>query len=170
MAAVLLPSCRLAPAGVRVLGVVLLVMASACASGRGVTYVGRGPAGVASGAAVLAQARTYAGTAYRRGGATPDGFDCSGFVQYLYAQLGVALPRTAEQQFDIGRKVGERGIAPGDLVFFRTEGHRISHVGVATGDGGFIHAPNARSRVRLDRLDGDYWADRFAGARRIVEP
>ena len=61
-----------------------------------------------------------------------------------------------------------REIAAGDLVFFRTDGHRVSHVGIATGDGGFIHAPNARSQVRVDRLDAPYWADRFAGARRLV--
>lgn len=123
-----------------------------------------------SGAAVVAQARSFAGTGYRAGGTTPAGFDCSGFVQYLYAQAGIALPRTAEDQYEIGKHVRERGIEPGDLVFFRTEGRRISHVGVATGDGGFIHAPNSRSRVRVDRLDADYWSHRYAGARRIVEP
>ncbi len=154
-----------------ILGVVsLLLTAGACASGGVVTRVAVGPAGHASGAAVLAQARSYAGVAYRSGGASPSGFDCSGFVQYLYAQLGVSLPRTAEQQYGIGRTVRTRGLAAGDLVFFRTEGRRISHVGVATGDGAFIHAPNARSRVRVDRLDTEYWSRRFAGARRIVEP
>ncbi len=112
----------------------------------------------------------YTGTAYRSGGASPAGFDCSGFVQYLYSQAGVALPRTAEAQFDAGRSLRPRDIAAGDLVFFRTDGHRVSHVGIATGDGGFIHAPNARSRVRVDRLDATYWADHFAGARRIVAP
>jgi cell wall-associated NlpC family hydrolase len=170
MAAVLLVPARFGRVAVRMLGVAMLVAASACASGRGVTYVGTGPAGPASGAAVLAQARNYTGVAYRNGGASPAGFDCSGFVQYLFAQHGVALPRTAERQFEIGRKIGDRALAAGDLVFFRTNGHRVSHVGVATGTGGFIHAPNARSRVRVDRLDAEYWADRYAGARRIVEP
>lgn len=154
---------------VRAGALALLLLTGACASSRGPAYVGVGPAGRASGPAVLAQARTYTGAAYRNGGASPSGFDCSGFVQYLYAQLGVRLPRTAEQQFDLGRKVSERRLAAGDLVFFRTQGRRISHVGVATGDGAFIHAPNARSRVRIDRLDTSYWADRYAGARRLVE-
>ena len=108
----------------------------------------------------LARRATYAGTAYRAGGATPGGFDCSGFVQYLYGQAGVALPRTAESQFEVGRDLRPRDIAAGDLVFFRTDGRRVSHVGIATGDGGFIHAPNARSQVRVDRLDAAYWADR----------
>jgi cell wall-associated NlpC family hydrolase len=170
MAAVLLDPARISRGAVRVLGVAMLVAASGCASGRGVTYVGTGPAGPASGAAVLAQARNYTGVAYRSGGASPAGFDCSGFVQYLFSQLGVALPRTAEQQFEIGRRIGDGALAAGDLVFFRTDGRRVSHVGVATGTGSFIHAPNARSRVRLDRLDAEYWADRYAGARRIVDP
>lgn len=116
----------------------------------------------------MTHARAYAGTAYRAGGAAPGGFDCSGFVQYLYGEAGVALPRTAESQFDVGRQLRPRDIAAGDLVFFRTDGRRVSHVGIATGDGGFIHAPNARSQVRVDRLDAPYWSDRFAGARRVV--
>lgn len=145
----------------------IAVAASACASGRaGTTVVGYPHA---RGSDVVAQARGYTGAAYRAGGATPEGFDCSGFVQYLYARLGVGLPRTAEAQFDVGRRIRDGAIAAGDLVFFRTGGRRVSHVGIATGDGTFIHAPNERSRVRLDRLDAAYWADRFAGARRIVE-
>ena len=110
----------------------------------------------------MAQARTYTGHRLSTGqGAAPDGFDCSGFVQFLYGQAGVALPRTAESQFSVGRELRARDITAGDLVFFRTEGHRVSHVGIATGDGGFIHAPNARSQVRVDRLDAPYWSDRL---------
>lgn len=127
------------------------------------------PGSAASGTAILTEARAHTGMAYRAGGATPAGFDCSGFVQFLYRRAGVALPRTAEAQFDGGRKVRDRDITAGDLVFFRTDGRRVSHVGIATGDGGFIHAPNARSRVRIDRLDSAYWSDRYAGARRIID-
>lgn len=122
------------------------------------------------GTSIAARAGTYAGAAYRAGGSSPGGFDCSGFVQYLFSQAGIALPRTAESQFGVGYALRTRDIAAGDLVFFRTDGHRVSHVGIATGDGGFIHAPNTRSRVRVDRLDADYWDERFAGARRIVPP
>lgn len=151
----------------RVLVVLLAVVAAACASGGGRRPVSSHPGRPDSGAAILADARAYMGTAYRPGGVSPVGFDCSGFVQFLYREAGVALPRTAQAQSEVGRKLRDREIGPGDLVFFRTEGRRISHVGIATGDGGFIHAPNTRSRIRVDRLDARYWADRFAGARRV---
>jgi murein DD-endopeptidase len=116
----------------------------------------------------LADARAFTGTAYRTGGADPAGFDCSGFVQYLYGRYGIALPRTASDQFRMGRRVQARRVAPGDLVFFRISGRRVSHVGVATGDGGFVHAPNVGTSVRVDRLDHPYWSRRFAGARRVT--
>lgn len=117
---------------------------------------------------VVADARSFAGTAYRVGGAAPDGFDCSGFVQYLYDRHGIRLPRTARDQFEAGRRVSSDRILPGDLVFFRTSGRRVSHVGVALGDGTFLHAPNVGSHVRRDHLSATYWARRFAGARRVT--
>lgn len=122
-----------------------------------------------NGEQLVVQARVYTGVAYRSGGTTPEGFDCSGFVQYLYGQAGVELPRTADAQFSVGREVNREPLRPGDLVFFRTRGSRVSHVGIATGDGGFIHAPSSNSRVRVDQLDQKYWARRYAGARRIVD-
>ena len=147
-----------------VLGVLLLALLSGCAGARGVTTY---PGARGTGHDVVAHARAFTGAAYRPGGATPEGFDCSGFVQYLYGQIGVALPRTAADQFDTGREIDDDRLTPGDLVFFRTDGRRVSHVGIAVGDGTFIHAPNARSRVRLDRLTDRYWSDRYAGARRL---
>lgn len=126
-----------------------------------------GPASPAA-AQVIADARALQGTAYAIGGVSPTGFDCSGFVQYLYGRQGVVLPRTAAQQFRAGTRIAPGRIRPGDLVFFRTSGRRVSHVGVALGDGAFIHAPSAGSRVRIDRLEATYWARRFAGARRVT--
>lgn len=149
----------------RLLLCLVLTASTGCASARIVTY----PGGANAGRVVVDRARSFSGTAYRAGGSTPEGFDCSGFVQYLYGQLGIALPRTASEQFEVGRKIDVDRLAPGDLVFFRTEGRRVTHVGVAVGDGTFIHAPNARSRVRTDRLDARYWDTRYAGARRLVE-
>lgn len=148
--------------------VALLAFGATACSSAGARRVTTVPG--ANGASIAAQARNYMGTAYRSGGASPRGFDCSGFVLYLYGLAGVSLPRTAESQFEVGQSLRPREIEAGDLVFFRTEGRRISHVGIATGDGGFIHAPNARSQVRVDRLDSRYWSDRYAGARRLVTP
>lgn len=117
---------------------------------------------------VVSEAQAFTGTAYRSGGVDPEGFDCSGLVQYLYGRQGIRLPRTAEDQFRAGRRIPTRRIVPGDLVFFRISGRRVSHVGVALGNHRFLHAPNVGSHVRVDRLDAPYWDRRFAGARRVT--
>lgn len=117
---------------------------------------------------VVSEAHGFMGVAYRPGGVRPDGFDCSGFVQYLYSRQGVSLPRTAHDQFGAGEQVAPRRLLPGDLVFFRITGRRVSHVGVSLGDGRFLHAPNVGSHVRVDRLDAPYWSRRFAGVRRVT--
>ncbi len=105
---------------------------------------------------------------YRRGGRSPHrGFDCSGFVHYVYAQvLGVDLPENSAGQFHNSRKIDRDALRPGDLVFFHTRGKRVSHVGIYLGQGRFIHAPTTGERVRVDRLGEHYWSRRFAGARR----
>jgi cell wall-associated NlpC family hydrolase len=149
---------------VRVSMLLLLASAAGCATAR----VGPTTAPPGTARTVVERARTFAGTAYRAGGSSPGGFDCSGFVQYLYGQVGISLPRTASEQFEVGLSVKPSRLVPGDLVFFKTEGRRVTHVGVVVGDGTFIHAPNTRSRVRIDRLDGRYWQQRYAGARRIA--
>lgn len=105
---------------------------------------------------------------YRHGGRSPQrGFDCSGFVHYVFAQvLGVDLPGNSAAQFASSGKISRDELQAGDLVFFRTRGKRISHVGIYLGDGRFIHSPTTGERVRVDRLEAHYWAHRFAGARR----
>ncbi|HTU99988.1 MAG TPA: C40 family peptidase [Luteitalea sp.] len=145
----------------------LLAATVGCGSGHLVRPVTR-PGTHEPPSAIAGRARTLTGTAYRSGGTSPSGFDCSGLVQYLYSYAGVSLPRTAEAQYGVGEDVDADALVPGDLVFFRIDGHRVSHVGIVTGDGAFVHAPNERSRVRFDRLDSRYWAQRFAGGRRIV--
>lgn len=106
---------------------------------------------------------------YRRGGRSPaTGFDCSGFVHFVFARaLGVDLPANAVSQFQAGIRVARNEMKTGDLVFFRIHGKRISHVGIYLGDGRFIHAPTTGQRVRVDRMDQRYWAHRFAGAKRL---
>jgi len=105
---------------------------------------------------------------YRRGGRSPhSGFDCSGFVHYVFAQvLGVDLPENSAAQFADSRKIARDELQAGDLVFFHTRGKRVSHVGIYVGEGRFIHSPTTGERVRVDHLSGHYWARRFVGARR----
>jgi cell wall-associated NlpC family hydrolase len=145
-----------------------LALAGGCASASGPFAGAPGAAPTSAALRVVSDAHAFTGTAYRPGGADANGFDCSGFVQFLYGRQGIRLPRTAADQFGAGAKVAARRIAPGDLVFFRTAGRRVSHVGVALGDGTFLHAPNVGSRVRMDRLEAPYWSRRFAGARRVT--
>ncbi|MDQ6648337.1 MAG: C40 family peptidase [Pseudomonadota bacterium] len=106
---------------------------------------------------------------YVRGGHDPStGFDCSGFVRYVFAHaIGLNLPRNSAEQFLAGLKVKRVDMEPGDLVFFRTHGkHRISHVGIYISDGRFIHSPTSGKSVEISSLDESYWAKRFAGAKR----
>ena len=109
---------------------------------------------------------------YVRGGHDPStGFDCSGFVRYVFAHaVGLELPTNSASQFLAGLKVDRGDMKPGDLVFFRTAGKRgqgrISHVGIYIANGQFIHSPSHGKTVRVDSLDESYWAQRFAGAKR----
>jgi hypothetical protein len=108
-------------------------------------------------------------TPYRYGGRTPAGFDCSGFVGYVFAEsAGVSLPRRTEEIWRIGDRVARTELAVGDLVFFNTLGRRLSHVGIYIGDGVFVHAPARGGRVRAERLTDAYWEARYNGARRIA--
>jgi len=105
---------------------------------------------------------------YRRGGRMPaTGFDCSGFVHYVFANvLGLDLPSDSASQFSSGERVARADMQAGDLVFFRIHGKRVSHVGIYLGDGQFIHAPTTGQSVKVNNLAENYWARRFAGARR----
>ncbi len=116
---------------------------------------------------MLAIAHRYLGRPYRYGGSSSRGFDCSGFALHVYRAVGVHLPHSASAQARIGKPVPRHQLQPGDLVFFRTRGRRISHVGIYIGNGKFIHASSARGRVRIDSLDKGYYKQRYAGARRV---
>ena len=107
------------------------------------------------------------GLPYRLGGADPRGFDCSGFVQYVFGLYGFALPRVVHEQYRVGHTVSLDDLVPGDLVFFVTQGDEVSHVGIVIGGDRFVHAPNSRGVVRIDSLASSYWGDRVAGARRM---
>jgi len=123
--------------------------------------------GTLDGYAVAGTALSLRGVRYVAGGSDPSGFDCSGLVWYVYAQHGVALPRTVSDQFLTGEPVNADEIETGDLVFFNTKGRGATHVGIAIGGEEFVHAPNSNGEVRVDRLGGAYWRTRFVGARRL---
>lgn len=116
---------------------------------------------------VISLALSLKGTPYRNGGSDPSGFDCSGFVQWVFSQQGMALPREVRQQYQVGDDIDNDDVRPGDLVFFETVSRGASHVGIALGGGEFVHAPSSNGVVRVERYTSGYWADRWVGARRI---
>jgi peptidoglycan DL-endopeptidase CwlO len=118
------------------------------------------PAGYPQAATI---ALSYIGVPYLWGGATPDGFDCSGLVMYVYAQLGIALPHFAASQYTYGVPVPEDELEPGDLVFF----DKLDHVGIYIGGGEFVDAPHTGTFVRIDDLSDGWYAKRYVGARRL---
>lgn len=112
-------------------------------------------------------AKSALGTPYVRGGTGTDGFDCSGFVQWTFNQVGIKLPRTAREQSQVGhaiRNVNEMQV--GDIVAFRHP-KRGYHTGIYVGDGKFIHSPRKRTSVRINNLDDPYFSGTFLGARRV---
>lgn len=119
--------------------------------------------------ALLSAAMGLRDIRYVRGGRNPStGFDCSGFVRYVFAHaIGLQLPNNSAAQFMAGVKVKRADMKPGDLVFFHTGGrHRISHVGIYISNGHFIHSPTSGKSVEISSLDDGYWSKRFAGAKR----
>ncbi len=108
------------------------------------------------------------GKMYRYGGESPKtGFDCSGLTQFAFGQgAGVSLPRTAAEQYSASVKIPQQEASKGDLIFFKTTGKRISHVGLYMGDNKFVHAPRTGKAITTEKLEG-YWADRLVGFGRI---
>mgnify|MGYP001057051270 CR=1 FL=1 len=122
-----------------------------------------------TGYAISGTALELRGVPYRNGGADPSGFDCSGFVWYVFARHGITLPRVVEDQYRVGVKVTPADLQPGDLVFFSTVTRGASHVGIVIGGDSFVHAPSSSGVVRVERLSASYWSARFIGARRVLQ-
>ena len=118
---------------------------------------------------LVMQAMGFLGVPYKRGGTSEEkGFDCSGFVRYMYEKsVGLVLPRRAEEQAKVTEEISRSELKPGDLVFFNTLKRTFSHVGIYVGDGKFIHAPRPGKAVRVDDMREAYWQQRFNGARRV---
>ena len=125
------------------------------------------PPGTVDSYALVGAALALRGTPYRNGGADPRGFDCSGFTQYVFAQFGVSLPRSVQEQFRTGRPLPPQDLSAGDLVFFSTTEAGASHVAIAIGGDEFVHAPSSAGVVRVEHLSSSYWAPRYIGARRV---
>jgi cell wall-associated NlpC family hydrolase len=111
---------------------------------------------------VVGVAMQYLGTPYVWGGASPGGFDCSGFVQYVFNQVGVSLPHHAASQYGYGSPVPISDLQAGDLVFF----DGLGHVGIYIGGGQFVHAPHTGDVVKISSMDG-WYSSSFVGARRL---
>ncbi|OIQ50535.1 Murein DD-endopeptidase MepH precursor [Pseudodesulfovibrio hydrargyri] len=119
---------------------------------------------------VIRLARSLVGTPYKWGGYSPKtGFDCSGFIWYVYHQNGVDLPRLSWQQLGSGRPVQRADIRPGDLVFHQVDKNGKSlHVGIVTERGTFVHSPSSGSRVMESSLNSPFWEEHYLSARRVL--
>jgi len=127
------------------------------------TFVAR--ADTLAGDDVADLAKRYVGCRYVWGGASPSGFDCTGFVMWVFSQFGVSLPHDEAGQLASGPSVDADDLQPGDvLVFANTYRRGLSHVGIYVGDGRFVHAADERHGVLVDDLWDEYWGPRFVGA------
>jgi peptidoglycan endopeptidase LytE len=117
---------------------------------------------------VVAQALRYLGTPYRWGGEGPSGVDCSGLVSLVYSPYVPHFPRSTYDQWTVGVVVDRAALAPGDLVFFDTDGSGPSHVGIYVGADRFVHPSASAGRVVVDLLTEPYYASRYLGARRVL--
>jgi murein DD-endopeptidase len=122
---------------------------------------------LSTGNEIALRALALIGVPYEFGGNGPTTFDCSGLVRYVHAQLGITVPRTAAEQYAAAKHVSLLNLEPGDLLFFRTKGTRISHVAIYAGEGRFVHAPMTGRPVELRMLDDDFYRPRLAGAGRL---
>ena len=114
-------------------------------------------------------ASSFLRTRYRWGGTGPGGFDCTGFVYYLYKRIGMPIPRTIGSMFQRGTPVSKKQLNTGDILFFiNTYRRGLSHVGIYLGKNKFIHASGRRRGVRIDSINSSYFIKRFFGARRII--
>ncbi len=118
---------------------------------------------------VLVNALSLTGIRYKYGGNSPEtGFDCSGFVRYVYQQASnLTLPHGARAISQLGKTIPKNELQPGDLVFFNTLKSTFSHVGIYLGNNRFIHSPSSGGGVRVEDMQANYWAKRFNGAQRI---
>lgn len=134
----------------------------------------RPPYKPAVGEKIVQIAAQYHGTPYLYGGATPNGFDCSGFSSFVFKKAGIGIPRIVKEQYNAGKSVSRSDLRKGDLVFFMNWQYigfllPPSHVGIYTGNNKFIHAPKSGSKVRYDSLNNPYWNSHYKGAKDLTQ-
>jgi murein DD-endopeptidase len=122
---------------------------------------------VSVGSEIAMRAIALLGAPYEFGAVGPASFDCSGLVRFVHAELGIPVPRTAAEQFSAAEPVRISALAPGDLLFFRVNGRRVSHVAIYAGEGRFIHAPQTGRPVEFRSIDDGFYRPRLAGAGRL---
>ncbi|WP_245586088.1 C40 family peptidase [Solimonas soli] len=147
----------------RIAALLLLLTLAACAG-----HVRPDPANDATRREIVLDALGQVGRPYRYGGASPAGFDCSGLVQYVYAQAGIALPRTTREQHKLGRKIDLEDAVPGDLLFYSFSGRGIDHVAIYLGDDEAVHAPASGRAVIVAGVHLEYWKRHFVDAVRVL--
>lgn len=119
------------------------------------------------GDAIVQSAKLQLDVPYKFGGNSPnEGFDCSGLAMYSYRLNGISIPRSTPDQFKSGKDINRTELDRGDLLFFRTMGQSVSHVGIYIGNNTFIHAPNSRKNIEIESLANPYYKKRYLGARR----
>lgn len=149
-------------------GVSTGIAPSAAALKASANYIVSGPTSTIQRDRVVSTAKQYIGVPYVWAGSSPNGFDCSGFTQYVFRSCGVTIPRTCEGQYTLGTYVSKENLKPGDLVFFQnTYKTGISHVGIYVGDGMFIHASSSKG-VTISNLYSSYYINHYYGARSVL--
>ena len=156
-------------AGLAADGVVGLSTWESLKNFRGASSISRGRGNSRKTQILLSMARQFVGVPYVWAGRSPNGFDCSGFIYYVFDQLGYGLPRMADGQYEVGMPISRNALEPGDLVFFETYEPGPSHVGIYIGNNQFIHASSGAGHVTVTPMSNPYHRDRYLGARRILK-
>lgn len=150
-------------------GVVGATTWDALKSFRGASSVSRGKPDLRKAQMMIEFAKQYLGVPYVWAGRSPGGFDCSGYIYYVFEHFGVSLPRMADGQFEVGIPIPRNDLQPGDLVFFSTYEPGPSHVGIYLGNEQFLHASSGAGHVTITPMANPYHRDRYIGARRVLK-
>lgn len=148
-------------------GLLAALLLAGCASAPPRSREAPATVATATGLSLASHAIAQLGRPYLYGGNGPESFDCSGLVRYVHQQVGIQVPRTTQEQFRAARPVPLERIAAGDLLFFRIDGKGASHVGIYTGDGQFVHAPQTGRPVEIRPLADGYYRRQLLGAGRL---